>query len=59
MQEGQWIRAQRAMAESARLVAQSDLLRKDAAKTAAETSKLMIGLGRATPLHLRRAAKAP
>ncbi len=59
MQELQWERAKRAMTESARLVAQSDLLRKDVAKTVAETSALMTGLSRAMPIHLRLAAKLP
>jgi hypothetical protein len=64
MQELQWDRAKRAMAESARLVAESDLLRKDVARTVVQTSELMIGLIQATPKshklksRARRAARA-
>ncbi len=49
MQEVQWDRARRAMAESARLVAESDVLRKDVARTVVQTSKLMAGLIQVAP----------
>lgn len=53
MQQPQWDRAERAIAESARLVAESDGLRKDVAETIAKMSRLMAGLKLATPQHMR------
>lgn len=50
MHEVQWDRARRAMAESARLVAESDGLRKDVARTVVQTSKLLAGLIQAAPI---------
>jgi hypothetical protein len=57
MQEMQLDRAERAMAESARLVAQSNDLRKNIAETLVKTSRLMASLVQATPKHLLRPKK--
>jgi hypothetical protein len=52
MQEMQLDRAELAMAESARLVAESNDLRKNIAATIVKTSRLMASLVQATPKHL-------